>query len=100
MVTLDLSPASYYGKLFVVFPGPHQPPCGADAVPALQEAFRHYTPRDYLLVAGNMDLFAWSVLLAARAAHGKIRLLKWDGRQRNYLVHEAPDGVWSEGENV
>ncbi len=100
MVALDLSPAEQFGRLRVVFPGPHQPPSGADAVPALRAAFGGYTPRDYLLIAGNMDLFAWAVLLAAHAARGKVKLLRWDNRRSGYVVHEAPDGVWLEGETV
>lgn len=88
LVPFNLKPAEQYGRLKVVFSD--RPPPLHEAMPTLVKAFAEFTAADYLLIAGDMDLVVWASVLALQATGGKLVLLKWDGRQRQYLPVHSP----------
>jgi hypothetical protein len=97
---MDLKTAEKYGDLCIVLPGADRPPCGADALPTLRQAFRDFRDTDFLVIAGDLDLYTWAAALALQATGGKINLLKWDNRGRSYDVVKAPDGLWAEDDEL
>ena len=97
MVPLRVSEAvERYGELKVVFPGADRPPRGDRALPVLAQAMGRFRPCDYLVLAGDWDIVVWAAVLAAKATAGKIKLLKWNNRAREYDVIEAPPGLWAD----
>lgn len=90
MEPLDLSPAAEFGELRVIFPGSEPPPSLDEAVAPLGIALAGFTARDYLLIAGNMELVVWASFFAATACDGRMSLLKWDNRWRRYEVCPPP----------
>lgn len=95
MVPRDLSKATEFGKLSVVFPGLDLPPPIEECSAKLAQAMKHFKPTDYLLLGGDMDLVVFAAVLAAKNTGGKLKLLKWDGRMRKYYEVEAPPGLLS-----
>lgn len=95
MVPIDLNRAKPFGVVKVVFPGPDRPPPIAQCAETLKAAMAGFQACDRLLIAGDMDLVAFAAVLAAKATDGKLTLLKWDSRDRQYYEVVAPEGLLS-----
>ncbi len=90
MISVDMSPAAEHGELRVIFPGLDRPPSVAQALPAMRQTLAAFTPHDYLVLAGDMDLVVWASVLALKNTGGRLNLLKWDSRSRRYGVMQSP----------
>lgn len=93
MVPISLDRARSYGELKVVFPGTNRPPPINRCKDELRAAMSEFRPCDRLLIVGDMDLFAFAAVLAAKATNGDLTLLKWDSRAQEYLEVRAPEGL-------
>jgi hypothetical protein len=70
-----------------------RPPANEKAIGAIHRTLAKFTPDDYLVVAGDMDLVIWASYLALSRTNGRLKLLKWNNRLRNYDLICAPDGL-------
>jgi hypothetical protein len=82
----DFTPAMRYGELLVVLP---PGPVMIAAQPMLAEIRRimhGFSDNDYLVATGDPAAIAACTMVAARVNHGRVNLLRWDRRMRDYYL--------------
>jgi len=80
----DVAPAERFGELVYLL-GPSAKPWTASVIPELREALRGYDgERDWLVLVGSPVLIGYAMTFAALAGGGKVRVLQWHGRDRDY----------------
>lgn len=80
----NISPAERFGKLrFILNPRAtlERP---EEAIAKMDLILRGYTDDDYLLLIGNPVLIGWATALAAAHNGGRIALLVWSGKDKDY----------------
>lgn len=85
----DLSSAYRYGNVeYLLSPtaGPFNPD---SVIPELKAKLANYTSDDFLLLIGNPCLIGWAVAIAAGASGGRITLLQWSGKRKEYIPIES-----------
>lgn len=87
----DLQPAERFGKLRVLFNERTslKPEEAKRAIAKMNLVLRSFTDDDYLLLIGNPALIGYATGLAAANNSGKVRLLVWSGKDRDYAVVES-----------
>ncbi len=82
----DLSPALAYGDLVLL----HSPAAGGIDPKPMLEAMRRklaaFSDDDYILATGNPAAIAAAVMIASALNRGRIKLLSWDRRTKQYLA--------------
>lgn len=80
----NISSAERFGKLRFIL----NPRCNTqrpeEVVAKMDLILAGYTDEDYLLPIGNPALIGWAVALAAAHNEGRVRMLVWSGKDRNY----------------
>lgn len=80
----NISPAERFGKLQFILT-PRQTIARPEEVIAKMDLIlRGYTDDDYLLLIGNPVLIGWATALAAAHNSGRVQLLVWSGKEKDY----------------
>lgn len=82
MTLLDFDLGEDYGKLNVIFPGPERPPPLSEAKETIATIMKGYKRTDRIVLAGDMDLVVYAVLIASKQA--RVTLLKWHSKFYQY----------------
>lgn len=82
----DLEPARQHGELVFLLSPTARPFRDVEIVDELHRKLRDYGPADHLLLLGNPCLIGWATAIAAHHNGGRVQLLQWDGRNREYAV--------------
>jgi hypothetical protein len=91
MPRYDLAPAERFGKLRVLFDERTtlRPEEAKRIIAKMNLVLRSFCDEDYLLLIGNPALIGYATGLAAAHNGGKIKLLVWSGREKDYTVVES-----------
>lgn len=84
----DFETARHYGDLvFLLTPSakPHDP----SVVAELLEKLADYTDKDHLLLVGNPTLIGFACAIASDVSEGKVNVLQWDGKGKEYVSIKA-----------
>ena len=85
----DLSSAEEkYGEVKTLVPHGQSLVSTVPVVRQLNEQLRNFTSDDYLLPLGDPSIMAAAAAIAARNTNGRLKVLKWDRRQGQYLSVE------------
>lgn len=87
--TINLEPATKFGKLEILLPPNANLMHAGPLVTALSERMKDYSRDDYLIAVGDPTLFAAAAVIAYRQT-GRLRMLKWDRMASDYFVVEFP----------
>lgn len=85
MDTVDLTPAAVYGSLQVVFQSPYISILPAPMVVEAKHTLRNFCDDDYVVAVGDPVAIAITSALAAENNMGRLKLLRWDRRTRQYI---------------
>lgn len=85
----DLTPAAAFGTLKVVVNSPNTSLMTHHAVKHIRSQLRDYTDRDYILGTGSPATMMMVAMVAATINDGRVKLLQWDQRAKNYIVLEV-----------
>lgn len=80
----DMSSAARFGELvYLLTPNakPHDPSVTVE----LNEKLLGFTDEDFLLLVGNPALIGFAVAIAADNNDGRVKVLQWDGKNREYV---------------
>lgn len=83
----DLSPAEHFGDLVHCLPPGNIPRDLAVTVSKLKAALADFSDADYLLAIGDPIAIGLASIVAHRANHGRVTLLKWDRRSQHYVPY-------------
>lgn len=86
--TVDLTAANKFGEVVVMLPPAANRLHTAPLVAAIKERMADFAPHDYLVAVGDPSLMVIAGCVAARKNLGRLRLLKWDRRAKDYLPTE------------
>ena len=81
----DLSPALSYGSLEVLR---SSMPVGIDEdlIGLLRGKMKEFGDDDYIVAIGDPAVIAAAIMVASRINNGRVKLLRWDRRTRQYLT--------------
>lgn len=82
----NLTPAAVYGTLEVLVPAGNSLISSVPTVRLLREKLRDFSDNDYLLPVGDPAVMMAAGAIAAEFNHGRIKLLRWDRIQQQYIV--------------
>ena len=85
----DLSPAEKFGELVYLLPPIAVPNRPKEIIHKLQEKLSNFSDQDYLLLIGNPCFIGWVTAIAAKANRGKVKMLQWNGRRKQYYEISA-----------
>lgn len=90
-VAMDLSPATEHGEIKIIFPGVGVvAPRGHRFVEGIRPHLGTFSPEDFLLMAGDLELVVWAAILIKEWTGQPPRLLKWNGREGRYVPVAMP----------
>jgi hypothetical protein len=78
--------ARQYGELSVLLPGGDVVLSPGPTMRKLQNALRHFTDDDYVLLMGDPVAIGMSCMVASDANQGRVKLLKWDRQTHIYYA--------------
>lgn len=82
---MDFTPALRYGELVTCLPPNISFHMAKPVTAALKEKMADFNEEDYLVAVGSPLAIAISAGIAFRKTGGKLNLLSWDKRERQYL---------------
>jgi len=85
----DFSSAEKYGTLSYLLSPTARPFQSEHVISQLKEKLIDFRDDDALLLIGNPCLIGFAVAIASWANGGRVRVLQWDGRRREYVIVEA-----------
>ncbi len=85
----DFSSAAKFGEFVYLLSPTARPFSPKHVIGQLHEKLSAFTSTDYLLLIGNPCLIGFTVAIAAKYNKGRVRVLQWDGRRREYVCVEA-----------
>ena len=83
--TMDFTPALRYGELVTCLPPGLSFQMIGPITTALKERMRDFRETDYLIAVGSPLAIVLSSAIALRRTGGKLNLLSWDKRERQYI---------------
>lgn len=83
--SMDFTPALRYGELVTCLPQNVSFQMVAPITQALKERMKDFKESDYLIAVGSPLAIVLSAAVALRRTGGKLNLLSWDKRERQYL---------------
>lgn len=86
--TVNIDPAKKFGELNVMLPPEANRLEMSSIVNVLKRMMKDYGPEDYVLALGDPMIISLASVIAERAV-GRLRLLKWDRMQREYVLNEV-----------
>lgn len=89
--SFDLSPALKYGDIELLLDtGVIVGIAIAPLYRTFTEKLRNYTSNDYILPTGDPVAMGLAIHLAAKYNGGVVNILRWDRRERKYIVMTTP----------
>lgn len=88
---VDFTPASAYGKAEVLLPPQSEMIVGLNPGPMvkmLKHRLRNFCNLDYIVPAGDPVASCAAVMVASSVNHGKVKVLRWDNKTRQYVAVE------------
>lgn len=85
----DMSSAARFGELIYLLSPTARPFTPAPIIKQLKEKLTVYSDDDYLLLIGNPCLIGFCVAIASDVNAGRVNVLQWDGRKREYVAVRA-----------
>ena len=82
----NLTPAAVYGKLEILVPAGSSLISSVPTVRTLREKLKDFNDNDYLLPVGDPSVMMAAGAIAAEVNHGRIKVLRWDRIQHQYIV--------------
>lgn len=82
----NLTPAAAYGTLEVLVPAGNSLISSVPTVRLIREKLRDFSDNDYLLPIGDPAAMMIAGAIAAEVNHGRLKLLRWDRIQQQYIV--------------
>ena len=82
---VNLRPAAAHGDVTYILPAGRPPSDPEASLPAMRTALASFTPLDFIVLVGELDLVAAAAVLASRASGGPVSFLKWDRDARAYF---------------
>ncbi len=81
----NIFPARKFGDVVALTPSTAQIVLSATPVlRKLRRGLRNFTSEDYLLLSGDPIIMGLAMMIAADITGGKLRLLKWEKREKEY----------------
>jgi hypothetical protein len=85
MRTVDLTPAAKYGEPVLLLKYSQSQLDMEGTVETLQDRLDDFDDEDYLVPIGDPVLMCAAALVAASRNNGRVKLLKWDRLQHQYI---------------
>lgn len=85
----DFSSAERYGELIYLLSPTARPFSPEHVISQLKDKLIDFRDEDCLLLIGNPCLIGFAVAVASWANEGRVRVLQWDGRRREYVLVES-----------
>lgn len=82
----NLTPAAAFGTLEILIPAGNSLISSVPTVRILREKLKDFSDNDYLLPVGDPAVMMAAGAIAAEVNHGRIKLLRWDRIQQQYIV--------------
>lgn len=89
VVGRNILPAQKYGKIEVLLPQGQVAFLPGPAIYKLNQKLKNFNDNDYLLLIGDPVAIALCAMVAARYNTGKVKFLKWDRQENEYIVIES-----------
>lgn len=80
----NFKPALKYGMLHTLLSSAASLMAPVPTVRLLREKLKDFDDGDYLLAVGDPTAIAAACMVASDVNHGRIKLLKWDGKYHEY----------------
>lgn len=84
--SMDITPAAKWGELVIVLQSSQSLIAPVPTIRTINEVLAKFDDLDYLLPIGDPVLMCAVASIAARQNNGRIRFLKWDRRNMDYMV--------------
>jgi hypothetical protein len=81
----DMSSAAKYGELVYLLSPTARPFSPIPLIKQLRDKLSKFNSEDHLLLIGNPCLIGFAVGIAAEMNNGRVNVLQWDGRRREYI---------------
>lgn len=85
----DMSSAKSFGTLVYLLSPTARPFHPENVIEELRDKLASYSDTDYLLLIGNPCLIGFAVSIASQVNRGRVAVLQWDGRKREYIPIHA-----------
>ena len=82
----NLEPAREFGEIVVLLPYGDVMLAPQPMVRKLKQSLKDFCDDDYLLPTGDPTVIGMVVAIAASMNRGQVKILRWDGRARQYNV--------------
>lgn len=83
---MNLTPAAKWGEIIVVVPDAQSFISPAKTMLGVHDVLKDFCDDDYVLPVGDPILMCSVAAVAMKNNSGKVRFLKWDRRNQDYLV--------------
>jgi hypothetical protein len=84
----DFSSAARFGELVYLLT-PNAKPHDPSVIKELKEKLQTFSNDDHLLLVGNPALIGFACAVAADWNEGRLSVLQWDGKKREYVAVRA-----------
>jgi hypothetical protein len=84
----DISPALKYGDIVILTKHNHSMLASVPMIRHLREQLKDFSDDDYILPVGDPVTIASVAAVASDINKGYFKMLKWDKRERRYMVIE------------
>ena len=85
-VTMDFTPALQFGQLEVLLTHTQSMIAPVPTIRQLREKLENFSDNDYIIPVGDPVLMSTVAAVASHMNHGRVKYLKWDRKQRQYIV--------------
>lgn len=86
--TYNYDPAKVYGELVYCMRHGNARFSARQTVLELRHALRNFTVDDFILPTGDPGVIGMAIALAAKQTLGKVKVLRWMRKDKDYLVME------------
>jgi len=84
--SVDLSPAAKWGEIIIVLQTSQAMVAPSAMIKTINDVLHDFSDDDYIVPVGDPILMCVVASIAARNNNGRVRYLKWDRRNRDYMV--------------
>jgi hypothetical protein len=85
----NILPAQKYGKIEVLLPQGQVAFLPGPTIYKLNQKLKNFSDNDYLLLIGDPVAIALCAMVASSYNNGKVKFLKWDRQETEYIVIES-----------
>lgn len=92
-IFIDLTPAAKFGEFETLLPPGDIVLSTGPTLTRLRKGLSTFNDKDYLLLIGDPVAIGMATTVAAEMNHGRVRVLRWAKRERDYVVVSMNFGV-------